>query len=36
MDDARRRITRELELIQTIGHLLQKAGEVDAQVSLHG
>ena len=36
MDAARRRVVKELELIQTIGHLLQKAGEVDAQVTLCG
>lgn len=36
MDDVRRRVTKELELIQTIGHLLQKAGEVDAEVTLSG
>ena len=36
MDEVRRRVIRQLELIQTIGHLLQKAGEVDAEVTLSG
>ena len=36
MDDATERLIRELELIQTIGHLLQKAGEADAEVGMCG
>jgi hypothetical protein len=36
MDDGRRKLNRELELIQTIGHLLQKAGEADAEVAICG
>ena len=34
MDDVTK--NRELEQIQTIGHLLQKAGEVDAEVTMSG
>jgi len=31
-----KQINQELELIQTLGHLLQKAGESDAEVKLNG
>ena len=36
MTDESKKLSRELELIQTIGHLLQKAGEADAEVTLCG
>ena len=36
MDDVTKKLIRELELIQTIGHLLQKVGEADADVTLSG
>ncbi|MFT4548839.1 MAG: hypothetical protein ACI8XO_002667 [Verrucomicrobiales bacterium] len=36
MDDVPKKLIRELELIQSIGHLLQKAGEADVDVTLSG
>jgi hypothetical protein len=36
MDDVTKKLIRELEQIQTIGHLLRKAGEADAEVAMSG
>ena len=36
MDDVTKKLNRELELIQTIGHLLQKAGEADVEICMSG
>ena len=34
--ERRKKINQELELIQTLGHLLQKVGESDAEGKLNG
>lgn len=36
MGKSRKKINEELELIQTLAHLLQKVGESDSEVKING